>query len=271
MAAIRNVVVRIAADVSQLQKGLKKASKNLKATGDKMKGIGEGLTTKVSAPLAALGALSVKTAADFEKSMSNVQANSGRSGAALQELRQAALEMGKKTSKSATDAADALNFMALAGWDNKQMLTALEPVLRLSEAGNLDLARTSDLVTDSMQAFQLEAKDVGKYLDIVAQTSRNANTPIDGMLESIIKVGGKMKGLGVGTEEVALAMSVLADNGIKFNEAGNSLSSLMANFTLKSGQAADALSALGVSAFDDGKFIGIEKLMLRLLITILAD
>jgi len=265
MATVRNVVVKITADVSKLQKNLSKASKQFKDVGSKMTGVGKTLSTTVSAPLAGLAGLAVKTAADFEKSMSNVRAVTGASGKDFEKLKSKALEMGKSTSKSATDAADAIGYMGLAGWDTTQIMGSIEPVLRLSEAGNLDLARTSDLVTDSMSALGVETKDTGKFLDQVAQTSRKSNTAIDQMMEAIIGVGGNLKGLNVPLEEGNALLGVLANRGIKGSEAGNKLSAVLINLQAKSGQAADGMKGVGVQAYDaTGKFRGVSVILKEL-------
>ena len=108
--------------------------------------------------------------------MSNVSAISGATGEELEKLGEKAKEMGANTSKSATESADAMSYMALAGWDSTQIISGIEPVLRLAEAGNLDLARASDLVTDSMSALGLEVSELPQFLDKVAKSSATSNT-----------------------------------------------------------------------------------------------
>ena len=139
------------------------------------------------------------------------------------------------------------------------MLGGIEPILRLSEAAGTDLARTSDLVTDSMSALGIEVKDLGSYLDICAQAQRKSNTTADAMLEAYIACGGTMKNLKVSTQESATALGVLANRGKKGSEAGNALNSIMVNLTSGAGQAGVAMKKLGISAYDsDGKFKGLK-------------
>src|SRR5699024_8462974 len=114
-----------------------------------MIGVGSSLTKKVTAPIAGIGVAAIKVGTEFEESMSHVASVSGATGDDLQSLEDKAREMGATTNKSASEAADAMGYMALAGWDTEQMLTGIEPVLKLSSAGDIDLARASDLVTDS--------------------------------------------------------------------------------------------------------------------------
>lgn len=265
MAVVRNVVVRVGADVSQLQRELQKAEKTLSKVGGNMKNVGSSLTGSITAPLAGIGVLAVKTAADFEKSMSNVRAVTGASGEDFDKMRNLALDMGKSTSKSATEAAEAIGYMGLAGWDTTKIMTGLEPVLRLSEAGNLDLARTSDLVTDSMSALGLEVKELPKFLDQVAQTSRKSNTSVEMLMDAFLSVGGMFNQLNVPMDEANALLGVLANRGIKGSEAGNKLSSTLLNMTTGAGQAGVAMKELGISAFDNnGKFKGVTVVLQEL-------
>ncbi len=139
------------------------------------------------------------------------------------------------------------------------------PVLRLAEAGNIDLARASSLVTDSMSAMGIEVEDLEGYLDIVAQVARSSNTDIDQMAEAYIKVGGTLRGLDVELEDSALALGFLANAGIKGAEAGTGLNAVMLNLTAPTGRAKQALDELGYSAFDsEGNFKGLETVLFDL-------
>ena len=253
------------------------ASESLQKYSDKLKNLGGSLSTagdtllKISSPIVAFSGYAIKASMDFESAMSNVKAISGATGDDLDRLTEIAKEMGSKTSFSATECADALSYMALAGWDTTQMCEGLEPVLRLAEAGNLDLARASDLVTDSMSALGLTTEDLTHYLDICAQAQRKSNTSADQMLEAYIGAGGILKELNVPLEESAAWLGVLANRGIKGSEAGNALSSTLINLTSGTGQAGEAMEALGISAFDaEGNFIGVEE-VLKLLNDALAN
>ncbi len=265
MAAIRNVVVKIGGDISQLQKSLNKATKQVQGFGKGMTNIGKKLTMGVSAPLASIAVASVKTAADFETAMSEVKALSGATGKEFKALENKAKEMGAKTSKTAKESAEALKYMSLAGWDARTSMDALEPVLRLSEAGALDLGRASDLVTDSMSSLGLESKDLQKYLDQVAKTSSKSNTNIDMLMEAMVLAGGTFRNLNVPLAESNALIGILANRGIKGAESGHSLNSIIVNLTKKSGESAKALAALNLSAFDSqGKFKGVANVLKEL-------
>lgn len=251
--------------LTQFSNKLSSISKGLDVVSQKFGAAGRTLSTSITAPIALAGSSIVKFGAEFSTSMSEVKALSGATGEDFKELESKAREMGKATSFTAKEAADGLGYMALAGWNTREMLEGIEPVLRLAEAGNLDLATTSDLVTDSMSSLGLTTADLSKYLDIVATSSANSNTKVDQMLRTYNQVGGTFKRLNVPLEESAALIGVLANRGLKAEQAGRSVSSLLINLTGGSTSAAKALKELGVNAYDsNGKFKGIEKVLLEL-------
>lgn len=263
-------------ELEQYIKKLKDLSENLNSLGDKLTTAGTKISSlggslmKLSSPLLAFSGYSAKVAMDFEESMDNVQALSGATGEELELLSDKAKEMGASTSKSAKESADALGYMSLAGWNTQQMLEGLEPILRLSEGAQSDLAYTSDLVTDSMSALGVEVQDLNRYLDIVAKSQSSANTSATQMLEAYISCGGTLKNLNVPLEESATWIGILANRGKKASEAGNAFNSVLVNLTGGSSTARGAMEELGVSAWDlEGNFIGIEA-TLRLLNDALA-
>lgn len=203
----------------------------------------------------------IDTYVGFEKSMSKVkgllETTSQDIAGDMGMLSEKAREMGKATTKSAAEAADAMGYMALAGWDAGTIMTAIEPVLRLSEAGQMDLARASDLVTDSMSSLGLGAGELTGYLDKVAKTAATSNTDVDRLMEAFMECGGTVNRLNMPLSEAAGLLGVLANRGVKGSEAGTALNSILVNLTATSGQAADAMAELGLSAFDgEGKFRG---------------
>lgn len=247
---------------TQLSNKLDSIGSKFQAVGSKMSSIGKSMSTVLTTPILGVGAAAVKLGLDFESSMSNVQALTGVGSEKMAELESAARNAGATTSKSAKDAADALGYMALAGWDADTSMENLIPILRLSEGANMDLATCSDLVTDSMSALGLTTNELSGYLDICAQTQRKANTTAQGMLEAYIACGGTMKNLGVSTQESATALGVLANRGKKGSEAGNALNSIMINLTSGAGQAGVAMKKLGVNAYDNnGKFKGLKVVL----------
>lgn len=243
-----------------LSRNLQDTGKKMQDVGKKVSDVGGDLTKKLTVPLAGVGAAASKLGIDFESSMSEVQAVTGATGEELQQLENAAREAGATTNKSARDAADALKYMGLAGWDVTDSQKALMPMLKLSSAGNMELGRTTDLVTDSMSALGLGIDDLDDYLDILAQTSRNSNTDIDALGEAFVVVGGRLNLLEIDAKDAAVALGILGDNGIKGSEAGRGLNAVLTNLTAPTGQAKKALDELGISAFDSsGKFIGLEE------------
>lgn len=239
-----------------------KMGRDIQRTGKSITKAGSTLTKGVTLPIVAIGAAAIKVGMDFEEGMSNVKAITGATASEMELLEKAARDAGANTSKSATEASEALGYMGLAGWSVKDSMDGLMPVLRLSEAGAMDLGRASDLVTDSMSAMGIEVKDLPKYLDVVAQTARSSNTDIDAMMEAYLGVGGVLKGLKVPVEESAVSIGLLANAGIKGAEGGKSLSSILTNLTAPTGRAKKALDELGFSAFDSqGEFKGMEEVL----------
>ncbi|NFD96358.1 phage tail tape measure protein [Clostridium botulinum] len=250
---------------NKLSLKLDSIGKKFQSLGKKMSSIGKEMTTKLSAPIAGIGVLASKIGMDFEASMSNVKALSGATGDSFKQLEVKARDMGAKTSKSAKDAADAMGYMALAGWKQKEIMGGIEPVLRLAEAGNLDLAKASSLTTDSMSSLGLTVEQLPHYLDIVAQSARSSNTDIDQMTEAYIGVGGTLKGLNVPLEESAVILGMLANKGVKGSEAGTALNAVMTNLTAPTGRAKEALDKLKLTAFDsNGKFKGLSNVLMEL-------
>lgn len=243
-----------------LSQNLQDAGKKMQDVGKKVSDVGGNLTKKLTVPIVGVGAAASKLGIDFEASMSEVQAVTGATGEELEQLEKAARDAGATTNKSARDAADALKYMGLAGWDVTDSQKALMPMLKLSSAGNMELGRTTDLVTDSMSALGLGIDDLDGYLDVLAQTSRNSNTDIDALGEAFVVVGGRLNLLEIDAEDAAVALGILGDNGIKGSEAGRGLNAVLTNLTAPTGQAKKALDELNISAFDsNGEFIGLEE------------
>lgn len=244
----------------RLQDNLDTTGQRLQNIGGQITSFGKTWTMGVTAPIVGFGGLMLKTGMDFEKSMSNVQAVSGATGQELEVLEDAAREMGSQTTKSASQAADGLSYMALAGWETQEMLEGLEPILRLSEAANIDLGRASDLVTDSMSSLRLEVSDLPQYLDAISEASRNSNTTIDQLMEAFLVAGGNLAQFNVPLDESIGLLGLMANRGFKGTEAGRALNAIMVNLTSGLGRAGEAMEELNIQAFDsDGNFIGLAE------------
>lgn len=210
-------------------------------------------TKAAAAATTAVAGFAIKSGASFEQSMSKVKALSGATGEDFEKLEAKAREMGANTSKSAAESADALGYMALAGWDTTQMLTGLEPILRASEAGEMDLATCSDLVTDSMSAMGVGVDELNHYLDVCAKTQSSSNTSMQQLLEAYVGCGGTLKNMEVPLETSATLLGALANRGIKGSEAGTALNSVLVNLMGNTERTAKALDELGVSMYENGQ------------------
>lgn len=230
-----------------------KISSDLKSSGDKLKSVGQSMTIGVTAPITAAGVAATNAGTDFTSAMSKLQATSGiadKTATSYINLEKKALEMGSSTSFSASEAAEGLTYLALAGWDVETQIERIEPVLRAAEAGGMDLARCSDLVTDSMSSASIASEDFATYLDIVAQAQRKSNTSMEQMLEAYTIAGGMFSSLNIPLEESGALLGILANRGTKGSEAGNALISVFSNLITETGQAGAALEAMGISLYD---------------------
>lgn len=228
--------------------------------------VGAAAIAAAGAAAIAAGKAAVDTGSEFEKAMSSWKATASATDAEYREARDAAMEWGRSTTKTASESANALEYMALAGWSVKDSIAALPGVLRLSEATNLDLARTSDLVTDSMAATGEQigenGKELERFLDIAAQANNSSNQTAEQLMEAWIKTGGILSNLNVDISESATALGILANRGIKAEEAGTKFKAIMTNLTTGSGEAGKMIAKLGVNAFDSkGKFVGLRNLL----------
>lgn len=203
----------------------------MKTLGDNISGVGTSLTRSVTVPVLALGTAAVKTAADFDSAMSQVAAVSGATGDEFNALRDKAREMGEKTKFSATEAAEAMNYMAMAGWKSSDMIEGISGIMNLAAASGEDLATTSDIVTDALTAFGLTASDSGHFADILAAASSNANTNVSMMGETFKYCAPVAGALGFTAEDTAEAIGLMANAGIKSSQAGTALRTIMTNLT----------------------------------------
>lgn len=204
------------------------AGQKMETVGNSIAGAGKKMMG-VTAVIGGVGVAAVKTAADFDSAMSQVAAVSGATGKDFDALRNKAREMGSKTKFSATEAAEAMNYMAMAGWKTEDMLDGIEGVMNLAAASGEDLATTSDIVTDALTAFGLSAKDSGHFADILAAASSNANTNVSMMGETFKYCAPIAGALGFSAEDTAEAIGLMANAGIKSSQAGTALRTIMNN------------------------------------------
>ena len=238
--ALQREIIETENDLKKLEEQANESAtalQKISATGEKLQSVGDtisGVGTKllpVTGAVVAAGTASVKTAADFESAMSKVSAVSGATGSDLDALSAKAREMGSKTKFSASEAAEAMNYMAMAGWKTEDMLSGIEGVMNLAAASGEDLATTSDIVTDALTAFGLSASDSGHFADVLAAASSNANTNVSMMGETFKYCAPIAGSLGFSVEDTAEAIGLMANAGIKSTQAGTALRTIMTNLS----------------------------------------
>ena len=249
------IAIKIAGKVeSSFKSALSQATKGL---GTITKTVASA-TAAAAAAVGAMGIAAINTGREFEGAMSQVAATmlidktTAEGQKAFETLENAARECGASTAFSATEAAEALNYLALAGYDADKAATALPTVLKLAGAGAMDLAAASDMVTDSMSALGIEATEANltQFSDQLAQTASKANTSVAQLGEAILTVGGTAKGLAGGTTELNTALGILADNGLKGAEGGTHLRNIILSLQNPTDKAAASLKSLGVDVYD---------------------
>nr|DAG31160.1 MAG TPA: minor tail protein [Caudoviricetes sp.] len=205
----------------------------LKATGESLSSVGAALTAGVTAPVVALGASVVQTQMKFQDSMAKVKALSGATGKDFQMLEDTAKKFGESTVFSASECADALGYMALAGWDAQQSADGLPGVLNLAAASSMDLADASDLVTDYLTAFGLEADQAGRMADVLSYAQANSNTTTEMLGEAFKNCAVNAHNAGMSLEETTAILGRFADAGLKGSEGGTALNAIIRDMTQK--------------------------------------
>lgn len=247
--------------LSGLHAGLTKVGSLAKdAAGKIASGIGntavtavKGLTTAMAAAATAVGgivAASVNVGKSFEAGMSSVASISGATGEDLKALEDKAKEMGATTAFSATEAASAMEYMAMAGWKTEDMVNGIDGIMNLAAASGSDLATTSDIVTDALTAFGMTAGESSRFADVMAAASSNANTNVELMGETFKYVGAAAGAMGYSIEDMAVATGLMANAGIKGSQAGTALRSTIARMAKPTKESQAAMDALGISLTD---------------------
>lgn len=253
-----SIVIKDEEALKQLDKIDKKGSQvgktfdNMKKAGEKITNVGKSLTMGLTVPLVGIAAASAKTAMDFDAGMREVSAISGATGKDLDKLSKLAKDMGASTKFSATESAEALTYMGMAGWKTQDMMDGLPGILSLAAAGGTDLATTSDIVTDGLTGMGLSAKDTQGFVDIMAATCSNANTSIELMGETMKYAGPVAGSLGISMDDLSLAIGLMGNAGIKGSQAGTALRGGLTNLIKPSNDAAKAMETYGVEVIKTG-------------------
>ena len=268
-------------------KQITRAGKEIQGVGKSISNTGSSLAKSVTVPIASIGVAAVKTAADFEAGMSKVASISGDTGNATKSmvalademglsyqksadgsvkamdiLSAKALQMGAKTKFSATEATDAISYMAMAGWETQQMMEGIEGIMYLAGATGEDLAQTSDIVTDALTAFGMQANETNRFVDVLAKTANKSNTDVSLMGETFKYVAPVAGALKFNVEDTAVAIGLMANSGIKASNAGTALRSLFTNLAKPTDQMQAAMDKLGISLTDgSGKMKSFDTLM----------
>ena len=247
-------------DIDDLGDSAEKSGGKFEKLGGILKGVGAALLATTTA-VTAFAASSVNTGMAFDSSMSQVAATMGytveelntagsEANETYNELREFAMEMGSSTAFSASQAADALNYMALAGYDADTSMAMLPNVLNLAAAGGIELATASDMVTDAQSALGLSLDETAELVDKMAKASSKSNTSVSQLGEAILTIGGTAKNLAGGTTELSTALGILADNGVKGAEGGTALRNIVLSLSAPTDAAAKSMAKLGLEVFD---------------------
>ena len=250
MAVIRNLVVKIAADISSLSKGLDNAQKKIQKVSASLTKAGTKLSATVTAPLVALGTKSVMVSQQFEQSMANAASVAGATSEELARMTSIAREMGAKTVFSASDAADALYYMASAGYKVDQMADSIEATLNLASATQSDLAFTTETVISTLNQFGLEANQAERVTNVFAAAIGDSMASMDKLANSMGYVGSVANSLGYTIEETVGALSVLYDAGYDGSTAGTSLRQAFVSLMNPSTAALGVFEELGIAVED---------------------
>ena len=230
--------------------------------GDGIARIGQNMTTYITTPIVTGFGAAVKSTMDFDTAMSKVQATSGATATEMSKLRDKAKEMGETTQFSATESAEALNYMAMAGWKTEEMMGGIEGIMHLAAASGEELATTSDIVTDALTAFGMKADEAGRFADVLAAAATNANTNVSMMGESFKYVAPVAGSLGYSVEDVSIALGLMANSGIKADMAGTSLRNMLQRMAKPTKESQAAMDRLGISLEDDsGRMYSFREIM----------
>ncbi len=264
-AVIGALRVNLGIDSAQFTEGLRNLQGTLKSAGKQMQSVGRQMSTYVTAPLAGFGALTLKVAGDFEKSMNQVAAVSGATGDEFVALRDLAKELGASTQFSASEAADAMNFLAMAGMEVNDILGAMPNTLQLASAAQLDMASAADIVTNILAGYNMGVEELGHATDVLVKSFTSANTDLSQLAEAMKYAGPVASAAGVQFEEAAAAMAMMGNAGIQGSMAGTSLRGAISRILAPTKAMAGAMAEAGLSFTDaSGKLLPLADIIEQL-------
>lgn len=258
----REMIAVSKSSVGRLGQTFAEIGPKIKSIGDSMKSVGRNMSMYVTAPITAGFGAAMKKSIDFDDTMRKVKATSGATGDEFNQLRTKALQMGRDTKFTASESAEAMNYMALAGWDTKDMLNGIGGVMNLAAASGEDLASVSDIVTDNLTAFGMKAKDSTHFADVLAQTSSKANTDVRGLGDAFKYAAPVAGALGYTIEDTSIAIGLMSNAGIKGEKAGTALRTMFTNLAKPTKAMKDKMDELGISITDsNGEMLPMRDVM----------
>jgi TP901 family phage tail tape measure protein len=257
----KGIAFPVTADISGLKAGLGQAQAELDKTassigksmqdlGKNMTSMGKSLSMKVTAPIVAMGAASLYTAVNFDDSMQKVRAISGATGDQFDQLRDQAMELGRSTRYSASEAAEGMSFLAMAGFEVTDIMASMPAMLDLAAAGAIDLGVAADIASNILTGFNMDASEAVRVADLMAATAASANTDITQLGEAMKYVAPIAAGVGMSMEETAAAIGMLSNAGIQGSMAGTTLRQAISSLISPTGSAQEILDRLGITATD---------------------
>jgi TP901 family phage tail tape measure protein len=253
---------RIGQDTKELENRI---GRSFQQVGQRMTETGRTLTKRVTAPIMAMGAVILRTAGDYQQSMNQVRAVTGATGDDFQALGDLAQDLGRTTQYSAAEAADAMYYLASAGFDTTETMEALPGVLQLAAAANMDLATASDIASNILSAFGLEASELGRINDGLVATFQSTNTNVTQLGEAMSYAAPVAAAMGVDFEDAAAAIGLMGNAGIQGSTAGTSLRMAMTALAQETGPAADLMQKFGINALDaEGKLKPLDEIIRQL-------
>ena len=252
-------------DVNKFNAALRNAQRSMTKFGRSMQRVGQNLTTSVTLPVIAIGGNALRTAAQFESAMNQVAAVSGATGKQFQELETLAKQLGETTSFSASQAAEGMSFLAMAGFEVNDILESMPGVLNLAAAGQMDLAMASDIASNILTGFGKDASEMANAVDVLAKTFTSSNTNLVQLGEAMAYVAPVANSAGLQFEEVSAAVGLLGNAGIQASRAGTTLRQAIASLLSPTAKEQEAMDRLGISAKDSaGNILPLYKIIEQL-------
>lgn len=252
-------------NMQRMGREFQRTGRQIQNAGKSISGVGSSIAKSVTLPVAGIATAAVKTAADFESAMSEVGAISGASAKNMEKLTEKAKQMGATTAFSASESAEAMKYMAMAGWKTKEMTGGIAGIMNLAAASGENLGTASDIVTDALTAFGMRAEESSRFADVLAATSNNANTNVSMMGESFKYCASAAGAMKYKVEDISVALGIMANAGIKGSTAGTTLKNIIANMSKPTDTQAAMMEKLGVSLTDGhGKIKSFDAVMRNL-------